>query len=84
MAKVEVMPILEEKFKKDIDEMINIELENIKLLASSGKKKKGKKKKTNTNSGATSNRGFSLPKKIKKQNQDLSLTMSKDQSKLHK
>ena len=40
------MPILEDKFKKDIDEMINIELENMKLLAAGGKKKKGKKKKS--------------------------------------
>jgi hypothetical protein len=45
MAKQEVMPILEEKFKKDIDDMIMVELENMKLLAGGGKKKKGKKKK---------------------------------------
>lgn len=45
MAEEEVMPILEEKFKKDIDEMIMVELENMKLLAGGGKKKKGKKKK---------------------------------------
>ena len=45
MANQEVMPILEEKFKKDIDEMIMVELENMKLLKGGGKKKKGKKKK---------------------------------------
>ena len=33
MAKQEVMPILEDQYKKDIDEMINVELENMKLLA---------------------------------------------------
>jgi len=27
------MPILEDQYKKDIDEMINVELENMKLLA---------------------------------------------------
>ena len=45
------MPILEDKFKKDIDEMINIELENMKLLAAGGKKKKGKKKKSKKKKG---------------------------------
>jgi len=33
MAKQEVMPILEDQYKKDIDEMIDVELENMKLLA---------------------------------------------------
>jgi len=33
MAKTEVMPILEDQYKKDIDEMIDVELENMKLLA---------------------------------------------------
>jgi len=27
------MPILEDQYKKDIDEMIDVELENMKLLA---------------------------------------------------
>ena len=47
MAKVEVMPNLEKEFKDEVDNMINIELENMKLLAAGGKKKKsyrGKKK----------------------------------------
>ena len=44
MAKQEVMPEVEEEFKKQVDEMILMELENIKLL-SGAKKKKGKKKK---------------------------------------
>ena len=40
------MPILEEEYKKQVDDMINVELENMKLLYGGGgkKKKKGKKK----------------------------------------
>ena len=39
------MPLLEEQFKADVDGMINMELENMRVLfASSKKKKKGKKK----------------------------------------
>lgn len=45
MAKTEVMPNLEKEFKSEVDNMIMVELENMKLLAGSGKKKKGKKKK---------------------------------------
>lgn len=45
MAKTEVMPNLEKEFKEEVDNMIMVELENMKLLAGSGKKKKGKKKK---------------------------------------
>ena len=44
MAKTEVMPKLEKEFKEEVDNMIMVELENMKLLAGSGKKKKGKKK----------------------------------------
>ena len=44
MAKTEVMPNLEKEFKEEVDNMIMVELENMKLLAGSGKKKKGKKK----------------------------------------
>lgn len=44
MAKLEVMPNLEKEFKEEVDNMIMVELENMKLLASGGKKKKGKKK----------------------------------------
>ena len=39
------MPIVEKEFKKEVDEMIKMELENIKLARASGKKKKGKGKK---------------------------------------
>jgi SpoVK/Ycf46/Vps4 family AAA+-type ATPase len=46
LAKTEVMPLLEEEYKASVDAMINVELENMKLLyGSSKKKKKGKKKK---------------------------------------
>lgn len=60
MAQVEVMPVLEDKFKKEVDEMINIELENMKLLASGGKKKKGKKKKGKKKKGKKK-KGLKLP-----------------------
>lgn len=41
------MPLLEEKYKKDVDEAIMMELENMRQLAGGKvkKKKKGKKKK---------------------------------------
>jgi SpoVK/Ycf46/Vps4 family AAA+-type ATPase len=40
------MPLLEEEYKATVDGMINIELENMKLLfGGAKKKKKGKKKK---------------------------------------
>ena len=39
------MPLVEKEYQKDVDEMIKMELENIKLAAAGGKKKKGKKKK---------------------------------------
>jgi hypothetical protein len=47
LAKQEVMPLLEEQFKADVDAMINMELENMRALFGGGKKKKkkGKKKK---------------------------------------
>jgi len=44
LTKQEVMPILEEQFKADVDAMINVELQNMTLLFGSSKKKKGKKK----------------------------------------
>ena len=46
LAKLEIMPILEEEYKKQVDDMINVELENMKLLYGGGgkKKKKGKEK----------------------------------------
>ena len=45
MARAEVMPQVEKEYQKDVDEMIKMELENLKLAAAGGKKKKGKKKK---------------------------------------
>lgn len=40
------MPLLEQQYKEDIDDMIRMELDNMKLLSNAkGKKKKGKKKK---------------------------------------
>ena len=39
------MPQVEKEYQKDVDEMIKMELENLKLAAAGGKKKKGKKKK---------------------------------------
>jgi len=41
------MPVLEEEFKKEVDAMIMVELENMKTLSNAKakkKKKKGKKK----------------------------------------
>ena len=45
MTRAEVEPILKDKYQKDIDDMIMIELENLRLMAGGGKKKKTKKKK---------------------------------------
>jgi len=44
MAKQEVMPSVEEEFKKCVDEMINNELDNMRLLRGIKKKKTKKKK----------------------------------------
>jgi len=43
MLKQEVLPIVEKQLKKQIDEMLNMELDNMRALA--GKSKKAKKKK---------------------------------------
>ena len=46
IAKREVMPQLEEELKKDVDNMILMELDNMRMLSGvKTKKKKGKKKK---------------------------------------
>jgi len=46
MTKSEVLPILEEEYKTQVDDMIKVELDNMRLLAGGkAKKKKGKKKK---------------------------------------
>lgn len=45
MAKGELMPSVEEGFKVEIDDMLKVELENMRLLAGiKSKKKKSKKK----------------------------------------
>jgi len=47
MARDEVMPVVQTEYQKEVDEMIKMELENLKLqLAGGKKKKKGKKKKS--------------------------------------
>ena len=45
MAREEVMPVVQKNFQKEVDDMIKMELENLKLQLAGGKKKKGKKKK---------------------------------------
>ncbi len=47
MAKEEVMPSVEKEYKKAVDDILKIELENMRLIAGIKKKKgkKGKKKK---------------------------------------
>lgn len=47
MASAEVMPQLEDEFKKEVDAMIEVELANMRTLSGikPKKKKKGKKKK---------------------------------------
>jgi len=59
MARNEVMPILEEEFKKDVDAMIMMELENMELL--SGKKAKKKKKKKGKKKKKKKAKGLKLP-----------------------
>ena len=45
MAKDEVMPELQDEYKKEVDELIKIELENMRIIAGIKAKKKKKKKK---------------------------------------
>jgi len=45
MAKQEVMPSVEDYFKEEVDRMIKVELENMRLIAGIKSKKKKKKKK---------------------------------------
>ena len=53
MAEEEVMPEVEKEYQKDVDEMIKMELDNLKIAGSGGKKKKkgGKKKKKKARKG---------------------------------
>ena len=47
MAKEEVMPMVQDDYKEQVDELIKIELENMRIIAGikAKKKKKSKKKK---------------------------------------
>jgi len=46
LTKTEVLPLLEEEYKTQVDDMIKVELDNMRLLSGvKAKKKKGKKKK---------------------------------------
>ena len=58
MAKTEVMPSVEEECKKDVDELIKIELENMRIIAGIKAKKKKKKKK---NKKKKKKKGLKLP-----------------------
>lgn len=54
MAKDEVMPELQDEYKKEVDELIKIELENMRIIAgikAKKKKKKSKKKKKKKKKG---------------------------------
>jgi hypothetical protein len=61
MAKTEVMPNLEKEFKEEVDNMIMVELENMKLLAGGGKKKKKGKKKGKKKKKGGKKKGLKLP-----------------------
>jgi hypothetical protein len=58
LAKEEVLPMVQEEYKKEVDELIKIELENMRLIAGikSKKKKKAKKKKN-----SKKKKGLKLP-----------------------
>ena len=45
MAREEVMPSVEKEYQNDVDNMIRMELENLRAIGGKGKKKKAKKKK---------------------------------------
>jgi IQ and AAA domain-containing protein len=61
MAREEVMPIVQKDFQKDVDDMIKMELENLKLQLSGGKKKKGKGKKKKKGKGKKKKKANKLP-----------------------
>lgn len=58
MAKEEVMPDLQDEYKKEVDELIKIELENMRIIAGIKAKKKKKKKKK---SKKKKKKGLKLP-----------------------
>ena len=59
MAKEEVMPNVEDEFKKEVDDMIKVELENMRILA--GIKDKKKKKKKSKKKKKKKKKGLKLP-----------------------
>jgi len=67
MAKEEVMPSVEDEYKKDVDEMIKIELENMKILAGIKTKKKKKKKPKKSKKKGLKLPGFKAIKDMEKQ-----------------
>jgi SpoVK/Ycf46/Vps4 family AAA+-type ATPase len=61
LLKVEVMPVLEEEYKTSVDDMIKMELENMRMLSGvKAKKKKGKGKKKKGKKGKKK-KGLKLP-----------------------
>ena len=60
LTKEEVLPILEEEYKTQVDEMIKVELDNMRLLAGS-KKKGGKKKKKKSKKKKKKKKSLKLP-----------------------
>lgn len=61
MAREEVMPIVQKEYQKDVDEMIKMELDNLKLQLAGGKKKKGKKGKKKKKKGKKKKKANKLP-----------------------
>ena len=61
MARDEVMPIVEKEYKEEVDNMIKMELENLKLQLSGGKKKKGKGKKKKKKGKKKKKKSIKLP-----------------------
>jgi hypothetical protein len=58
MAKEEVMPMVQDEYKEQVDELIKIELENMRIIAGIKSKKKKKKKKK---SKKKKKKGLKLP-----------------------
>jgi len=59
LARLEVMPLLEDEYKNTVDDMIRMELENMKML--SGLKQKKKKKKKSKKKKKKKKKGLKLP-----------------------
>ena len=61
MARDEVMPIVQKDFQKEVDDMIKVELENLKIQMQGAKKKKGKGKKKKKGKGKKKKKALNLP-----------------------